>query len=235
MKGCVWLVSIGGLCLMGCSGDGSDGGDSGWNPGMDIPTGTDVPTGSDIPSGTDINPGQDWGNGSDTGSIVPVQSKLYKSGSRIKAKVYKTADGAVSFLKWYDTILDVYCDFLQSPIDGKYRCLPYTPQATSFYSDSACTEPIIQWYTCHQYEWLKEFHWAYFCEVQQGCKWSNCSYYEKGDEYNGTKYFTKGSDGKCSDAHEISSLKPPGYVLYHLGKKIPASTFQEASVETMEP
>jgi len=257
MKGCVWLVAVGVLCFMGCSGDGSGGADPGWNPPEDVVAGTDIPAGvdgpiwtenvwtdipmvvidygvgKDVPIGTDIA-NQDVGNKPDPGTIVPIESALYESGIRIKAKVYKTADGAVSFAGWHDTELDVDCSFKEAH-DGKYRCVPPILITAYFFKDSACSEPVFVWSDCPYYS---EFEWLSYCPSADSCGWGlDCGYYEKGEPYLGIYYqwvnqVTEGQQEKvCKEMGELG----PNAIYVGLGKEIPASTFQEASVEIMEP
>ena len=227
MRACVTVLVAGFLCAVGCGEVG------GWNPGEDtgpIPLtdthgGADIPAGIDAPAGTDIKPGQDNGNGTDSGSIIPIQSKLYRSGTRIKAKVTRTQDGAQSFLTWYDTELDMDCWFLKSIVDGKYRCLPTLPQAL-YYSDPACTKMLAYASDCY------ENRWVYRCTEYQGCQNHTCTYHQRGSQFQGPLYYSLNSDGECNE-YEMS--ESPTMAYYHVGTEIPASTFQEASVEIMEP
>lgn len=67
------------------------------------------------------------------------------NGSRIRARVRTTPDGARALLGWYDAQLKVTCSFVFAS-DGKTRCLPdYAARphlGQDYYSDSACTNKI---------------------------------------------------------------------------------------------
>lgn len=80
------------------------------------------------------------------GAEGPAGYSPLASGTRIKARVGTTADGAKMFLGWFDAERGVDCEFLKAA-DGQTRCLPVGPsvQAGKLFSDSACTTPVIRW------------------------------------------------------------------------------------------
>jgi len=110
--------------------------------------GTQQPVGPD--DWPDLEPaGQDAGTvvapEPDAGDTGQIQSRLYKSGTRLKARVLETGDGAQQFLGWFDSELGVKCEFATAP-DGKTRCLPrrHVRPEGLFYLDQDCSrEPII--------------------------------------------------------------------------------------------
>ena len=118
------------MILAGCDtgeyfqGDESAGNDSGWHDAVSLP---DVATQPDLGNTTN-------------------ELRLYKSGSRIKAKVLKTADGAQAFAGFYDTELETDCWFTTAS-DGKTRCSPsYQVNVSTsnyFYSGSTCSRRIF--------------------------------------------------------------------------------------------
>src|SRR5205823_2204997 len=67
----------------------------------------------------------------------------YVSGTRIKARVMSSADGAKAFVGFYDMTLATACAFGRAA-DDTVRCLPtnaaYVPG--SWWSDSGCTTPL---------------------------------------------------------------------------------------------
>ena len=85
----------------------------------------------------------------DSGTVLAVDSGIgsnqlavNQSGSRIKMNVGSTADGAKMFLGWIDTQLNTGCSFY-SAADGKTRCLPAGATGSFYFSDAACTMPLI--------------------------------------------------------------------------------------------
>lgn len=67
---------------------------------------------------------------------------LYRSGTRLHARVYDGGDGAVRFEGWSDTKLNISCAFHRAD-DGKLRCVPEkSPLAEIVYLDAACTQPV---------------------------------------------------------------------------------------------
>jgi hypothetical protein len=68
---------------------------------------------------------------------------LYQSGTRLKARMLVTADGAKAFVGWRDTVRNENCSFWNTA-DGKLRCLPTAcagPISTPprMYADENCT------------------------------------------------------------------------------------------------
>lgn len=114
--------------------------------------GTDPSTGLDqtsFPETGQLETGSmDFG---DTDTIANNQMALYESGTRIRARVGTTPDGAKMFLGWYDTELDINCRFrtLVGPIP---RCYPLEAEIAQGwqYLDNDCTElsarfPDLDW------------------------------------------------------------------------------------------
>lgn len=65
------------------------------------------------------------------------------SGTRLKQRIRKTADGAEVFLGWRDTQLSQDCAFKVAG-DGEIRCLPTNVAAHGrFYIDDQCSQPAV--------------------------------------------------------------------------------------------
>lgn len=75
----------------------------------------------------------------------PAGYSALASGTRIKARVGTTPDGAKLFLGWHDAELGVDCEFLKAS-DGLTRCLPVGPvvQAGTLFADSSCSKPVVR-------------------------------------------------------------------------------------------
>jgi len=65
----------------------------------------------------------DNGETPDEGGEEDDPLRLYKSGSRIRARFAETPDGAKQFFGWYDNQIGADCAFVQTA-DGQYRCIP---------------------------------------------------------------------------------------------------------------
>ena len=158
-----------------------------------------------------------------------IQARLYKSGSRIKAKVVFTPGGAQSFAGWYDTKLDVDCRF-RTASDGKNRCLPVLSlYVNSYYGDLTCSQKPLALLSDANYvgayngkvpKWIV---WSQGNVDDNGCALSATTrYFHTGPEYTGDVY--TGTSGAC---HKIKSGLNC-YRFFTLGKEVPLTTFQEA-------
>lgn len=76
------------------------------------------------------------------GSTGKQTQDLYQSGSRLKARMLVTADGAKSFNGWRDTKRGENCTFAPTT-DGKTRCIPTgcagATISSRMYADENCT------------------------------------------------------------------------------------------------
>jgi hypothetical protein len=77
-----------------------------------------------------------------SGGAAPAA--LYKSGTRLRARVTDGGGGARRFDRWYDTQLETPCTF-QPATDGVRRCLPMadTINGVPDYLDDACSVPVV--------------------------------------------------------------------------------------------
>lgn len=218
MRSCVLMLSA--VLFLGCDtagGDGSNdnsshpGTDNGGNPGTDTIQRTDT-TGSNDP-GTGVN-----------------QMALYESGTRIKAKVATTADGAKAFQTWYDTQLDINCMF-NPTADGKMRCVPgFASQV--FYSDSGCADlvfAVTPGLDC--YGWTYD-RWGQVCQSDSHC-YSKCSIYELGNVVSGPTLYQKGSDGQCNEFN-VGYLIKGGWVFHAAAKQVDPSIFAEVTISIQD-
>jgi hypothetical protein len=88
------------------------------------------------------------GDGGNDGVMVDVQPPAslvpnWTSGTRIRAIVASAVDGGDRFwFNWRDTQLDTDC-YAGTAGDGAERCLPIFADASTFYSDAGCTQPLV--------------------------------------------------------------------------------------------
>ena len=70
----------------------------------------------------------------------PAPVPYFRSGSRLRARVFASDGGARVFRGFHDTSLDMACTPMRAP-DGNYRCAP--PLGRVAYADSTCTRPVV--------------------------------------------------------------------------------------------
>jgi len=92
-------------------------------------------------------PSDDGGRPADGGegdtAAAPAVDPLFVSGSRLKARRYRSQSGLVEFVDWYDSVLKTPCAF-QTGSDGVPRCYPSAVSAATLeFSDAACTAPAL--------------------------------------------------------------------------------------------
>jgi len=78
------------------------------------------------------------GNGAGGSEMGPAG---YTSGSRLKAHYFVGADGSRQFRAWYDSQLDMLCDWARAT-DNKTRCLPpvrLDTETYTYWENSDCT------------------------------------------------------------------------------------------------
>jgi hypothetical protein len=87
---------------------------------------------------------------------LPADIPAFEAGSRLRARVYVSADGSHHFSGWRDTELELDCRFrrLQVRQDAfDYYCVPETPVSIVFqsgprYADAACTVAAVDVDSC---------------------------------------------------------------------------------------
>ena len=146
----------------------------------------------------------------------------YTSGTRIKARVISTADGAKAFAGYYDTTLSTACSF-QRAADDTLRCLPTTNSYLgTFYADSGCSTPLAYATGCAPtYAYQTE---ATTTCVDTGYGGSSARYhvYTVGAPFAGQAW--SGTPGACN-------MTTAPYPLYSVGSEVPASSFAAGSVD----
>ena len=170
--------------------------------------------------------GQDFTSDINSQGDAEVTSlRLYKSGTRLKARLLHTKDGAQSFLGWYDAQLGVNCIFSMTS-DGKKRCVPYdfpsSNSAVSYYADPDCTEQLLAITLideCPNFppKWVSVFTSVNHCEGL-----GEYAVYEVGASFTEGSVYSIAS-GKC-----LACTLPAGFVSFHIKQKADPSLFVEA-------
>jgi hypothetical protein len=99
-----------------------------------------------VPSAVNMNGdaggvGGNGGNGGSGSGGSGGAAPEWVSGSRLRARVQTSTDGAKAFLGWYDSQLKLNCTFERAS-DDTQRCLPIDTQVdtqTPYFSDAKCT------------------------------------------------------------------------------------------------
>lgn len=159
------------------------------------------------------------------GAVVLEQRALYKSGSRIRARVGRTTDGAQEFIGWFDSQRNEDCDF-QNQRDGKRRCLPRLVASATYFADPQCTAPLANGPVCGS---APKYAWSPEAPL-------NCSDVPKllavGPEHSGRLYH-KGTDGCVALSESGEQNWRAVYRTFSVGAAVPLTEFveQTASVE----
>jgi hypothetical protein len=182
-------------------------------------------------AGPDAGPGTvDGGVPGANGEDQPIQ---FMSGTRIKARatntMITTADGAsyksTAFAGWFDAQRNEACS-PQLAADGKTRCLPAAIATSNYYSDAACSMPIVIASTptpvCGGSGMLKyiAISPAPACPTTVGPTLHHAGTI-------GTTYYIKGTNGTCS-----GPTTADGYTWASLGAEIPPDEFVEMTTTT---
>lgn len=93
-------------------------------------------------------------DGAESLSVASATAAITQSGSRIRATVLTTPDGAVIFTGYHDMDRGEDCQFGLPASDGVVRCLPLASAlpASPYFSDAGCTVPTLRtiYYSCAQ-------------------------------------------------------------------------------------
>lgn len=176
------------------------------------------PTDSDRPGGTD---GPDTDAGPDVPSGIDT---IALSGSRLRRRVARGADGSEQFLGWWDKQLEIACGATLSA-DGRLRCLPSvgadrtSPVAfgTEFYTDKNCTDRVVA-VTCSAADWIITSETTAGCETEQRVQTPTGPY--SGDVY-------QRSGARCVGPTTTAQLDV--YSFFRV-REVPPSTFLELTV-----
>lgn len=162
----------------------------------------------------------DDGEQPDNGGEEDDPLRLYKSGSRIRARFGETPDGAKQFFGWHDNQMGIDCAFVLTS-DGVYRCLPTPILYISYFADSSCSTPLLAVTAgCN-------------ATASWGLTYDSCSrpdrVFHRGSVYGvNTGYMKSGSNCVSIDLSNYASI----YTFYNAGQEYPLSSFQTMNIST---
>lgn len=197
----------------GAGGNGSDAGDAAADGPNDATDASTVATDATNDLGTDAS--NDGAGGDVRETHAPGTFPDYESGSRLRARLAKTADGEKLWVGWQDSARGEPCEFSLAE-DGKTRCLPSNRRYQAyFYADDKCTQPLL--YGPSSCDTA-----AYLFDLPATCP-SGYVAYKKDASVTPTKVYTKGFGGACAQSTASS-----GYA-FATTVKVAASAFVAAT------
>ncbi len=187
-------------------------------------------------SGTEAASADPGGPGLDLAGVDQVaiepggqnQMALYESGTRIKARIARTDDGAKQWSGWHDVDLNTDCTFGVAP-DGKTRCLPpFITTGAQQYEDATCTKPMFYTTKC------ATIRWGLACDGKALCGDTTCTVFEVGSKITDAAGFAlyHVDASKCVPTSQ-SSQYLTAFDCYHSGQQVSPSIFAEVT-ETIE-
>lgn len=143
------------------------------------------------------------------------------SGTRLKAVVMKSADGALAPVSatlpvFWDSQLETYCS-PGNTADEKMRCVPQTSSSVAYFSDAACTHRLLASLGSRPPLPAAKVQFAPAPFADGGC--CGAKYFEQGAAYTG-QVFTLYS-GRCSN----QQFDPGPFV--EAGAEVDVSRFAE--------
>jgi hypothetical protein len=162
------------------------------------------------------------GSGASSGSGSPVpdaNADTTQSGSRLKATYYVGSDGSKQFASWSDSARGNETCTFQVAADGATRCLPAGSYSYSYFSNSTCTTPAVMLTSCGAAP-----RYILAPDTTSSCTVSPVHIHSVSGPVS-TLYIKSGST--CT-----TYAVPAGYVAFAGGAEIPASAFQDATLQT---
>jgi hypothetical protein len=148
------------------------------------------------------------------------------AGTRIRPRNAVTSEGDRSWQGWHDSERDEDCQFMTAA-DGKLRCLPYNAEARIYFTDAACSDPVVVFVDDHCADTEPEYL-LYLegepCDENRGTR-----VYELGAAYDvaGGLYLLDSSTGACSEF-----TNPSIGTHYRKGAEVPADSFAEGEAKS---
>ncbi|MCU1280659.1 MAG: hypothetical protein JWM53_4205, partial [bacterium] len=151
----------------------------------------------------------------------------YASGTRIKARVQSTPDGAKAFAGFYDSTLTTACSFNRAA-DDALRCLPATSAyAGTYWGDSGCSTLLAYSSTggCAPAYAQKSEATASCVDIGFYSTNARQRIYAISGAYTGATVWV-GAPGSCT-----MTATPAAFTFYTLGSEVAPATFATGSVD----
>jgi len=158
----------------------------------------------------------------------------FRSGTRLRARVWDDGDGTLSFIEWHDTKLDAACVFLPAE-DGTVRCLPWArddviaDSGRVIHTDPQCQNPALlvrEGATVPQYS-------RDAGTLDTRCRKPDYAVYRVGTEriQPSSVFVWNRTNGECERG---TAGLPAGTALYPLAEKVGPETFVAADQHPAE-
>ncbi|HEU4403698.1 MAG TPA: hypothetical protein VFS43_00160 [Polyangiaceae bacterium] len=162
---------------------------------------------------------------------APARPRLVHSGSRLRAVVYRGADGSQHPTgRWFDTTRGEECTY-QPAADGAVRCLPTNAVAhAGLYADAGCSTPAVALPSLA----CDAANFAYIEVAAPGACSAGKRVFRKGPQVTpapplGIVPVYQGTPGACQ------YVEGAGPNVFAVGAEVPAAEFLGATVERLEP
>lgn len=192
------------VCVFACSNEGV----------IETTAGADI-----MWTGDEVNT-FDRGSESEVTQTFGVE-KFYVSGSRLRAVIGETPDGAKEFLGWHDKELNIRCFFLWKTADGTERCLPSDLLHSVYYEDSACSKPVFIY---SQKPWCS-YQPPRWGSVLDGCGRVAHVYRLGNNTVRPSKLWEK-KGTSCVESSVPTDSEYLELMFYRASEEVPLSTFQ---------
>jgi hypothetical protein len=171
--------------------------------------------------------------GSDASGGEDTVTTDWVSGTRLRARVQTTADGAKAFYGWYDSQLHTNC-YNGWAADGQQRCLPATQAVVGgqYFSDAVCATKLATFPTAYAVcsptiATLGEFETT--CG-EYGYPSYQQRFYALGAVFSGTVYERSGTT--CIGDTNKTQYPYTGSTFYLVGAEMPPTSFAAFTVTT---
>lgn len=212
---------LGACVIYGVMAACSSKGITAFNASVDGDDGGPVASSGSGSSGGSHSSGSGSSGGSGSGSPVPdANADETQSGSRLKAAYYVGSDGSKQFAHWVDTARNGESCAFAPASDGSTRCLPSSLQYTFYFSNAGCTLPLLILQSdCSPPAYASTF-------VGSTCTTTSTGIFPVTTPSGLATVYVK-SGASCT-----STPTSAGYIYYSTGALIPASSFQDATLQT---
>jgi hypothetical protein len=174
-----------------------------------------------------------------TDPVTEAQADPYQSGTRLKANYWAGSDGSKQFTGWHDSQRKEDCSFTNAA-DNTTRCMPNNAYSSTFFVDSACSQPVYVSGDCNPVP-------GYVTSAALTSTFPSAGYNAHifpiatpTTTVTAAYEITILSDGGCNGPYHLTctavtgwtTMAQPPNIVYTLGAEIPPSAFVQATTQT---